>query len=102
MTHANTLLQVAADFFRSIQEDTTSQSALHEKQLQRAKALAVLHAYQRYRRGSCSFDELPYTARDYGLAIDFCIRELRQHFRPIEINNSNPKNPQTNETIGHF
>lgn len=80
MSHANTLLQVAADFLRTIRDDTAIQAAVRAKQMERARALHILHRFQRYRRGRGDFNDIGYTPKEIGLAIDFCIRELRAHF----------------------
>lgn len=84
MRHANTLIQQAADFIQSIDGDSQVQAEIREKQMRRAHALKVLHRYQRYRRGAGSYDDIGYTNKEIGLAIDFAIRELRSHFRPLD------------------
>ena len=84
MQHANTLLQQAADFLGSINDDAAVQNELRSRQQQRYRALRVLHRYQRYRRGAGSYTDIGYTPTEIGRAIDFAIRELRSHFRPEE------------------
>lgn len=44
------------------------------------KAIEVLHWYQKYRRGSISYEELQKhcTNKDIGKAIDYAISELRE------------------------
>ena len=82
MKHANTLLQQAADLLNSCDEITAVE--IHRKQTERAKALHTLHQLQKYRRGNIDFDEMGYTTKQIGVAIDVAIRELRSHFRSID------------------
>ena len=82
MKHSNTLLQQAADFLSSIDNDPVTQKELREQQRQRYIALRVLHRYQRYRRGTGSYRDIGYTNEEIGRAIDFTFRELRSHFKP--------------------
>ena len=81
MKHANTLLQQAADLLHSCDEITAVE--IHRKQTERAKALNTLHQLQRYRRGNIGFNDMGYTPKQIGIAIDIAIRELRSHFRDI-------------------
>ena len=81
MKHSNTLLQQAADLLQSCDEITAAER--HTQQTERAWTLRVLHQLQRYRRGGIDFDEIGYTTKEIGIAIDNAIRELRSHFRDI-------------------
>ncbi len=87
MTHSNTYLQRAADFLRTVEEtldhDALYAAAYRQQQINRWNVLQTLHHLQRYRRGQCSFEDMGYTPKQIGLAIDFCIKELRKHFRPL-------------------
>lgn len=84
MKHANTIIQQAADFLGSIDNDERLQADIRRQQADRAHALRVLHRFQRYRRGVGSYDDIGYTNKEIGKAIDFAIRELRSHFRPLD------------------
>lgn len=50
--------------------------------MNKKEALKILHEMQKWRRrnGKNSFhDPMPYTPRDFGLAIDFAIRYMRKN-----------------------
>jgi hypothetical protein len=42
------------------------------------EAIKVLHWYQKYRRGGIRFEELPYSVKEFGIAIDVAIRNMRK------------------------
>lgn len=80
MSKANTLIQQAADFLRSIKEDSTLQQELRDKQVERWHDLQVLRTYQAYRRGTGSINDCP-SPREISLVLERVIRELKSHFR---------------------
>ena len=79
MGKANTLIQQAADFIRSIGEDSRLQAELRGKQEQRWRDLQVLRRYQAYRRGAGSIRDCP-SPRAVSVALERAIRELKSHF----------------------
>ena len=78
MKDANTLIQQAADFLKTASECEDIQQELREHKMKRTWALKVLHRLQRFRRGRDSFDEIGYSTKEIGEAIDIAMREMRK------------------------
>lgn len=80
MSKANTLIQQAADFLRTIKEDPETEAAIREKQVERWYDLQILRRYQAYRRGTGSINDCP-SPREISLVLERVIRELKSHFQ---------------------
>lgn len=80
MSKANTLIQQAADFLRSIMEDPETEAAIREKQVERWHDLQILRRYQAYRRGTGSINDCP-SPREISLVLERVIRELKRYFQ---------------------
>lgn len=78
MKDANTLIQQAADFIKTMQEDEGLQKELRERKIERTKAMKILHRLQKYRRGGIDFKSIGYSNKEIGWAIDVAIREFRK------------------------
>lgn len=79
MSKANTYIQRAADFLRTIDNDSDTQADLRKKQELRWHDLQVLRRYEAYRRGSGSFEDCP-PPKVVTASLERVIREMKSHF----------------------
>lgn len=79
MSKANTYIQRAADFLRTINNDSDTQADLRKKQELRWHDLQMLRRYEAYRRGSGSIEDCP-PPKVVTASLERAIRELKSHF----------------------